>query len=204
MWSAESRESLAAVAASVAELAAISGAGADHADQSGTDRSGDVSSLEAESDPWADPLRDRADACLDGLGELARMEAGFAALKVRLTAEYAEATRAMASPTASLQEHTVQEMAMVAELACVLTVSEHAAGALLGQSQALTTQLPLTLDALQAGTISWAHARIMVDETADLDPEGAAALEAHFLDPGAPSPARGCPAGELVPGRFRA
>ena len=37
---------------------------------------------------------------------------------------------------------------MVAELACVLTVSEHAAGALLGQSQALTTQLPLTLEAL--------------------------------------------------------
>ncbi len=35
-------------------------------------------------------------------------------------------------------------------------------------------------------------------------PAGAAALEAHFLDPAAPDPARGCPAGELVPGRFRA
>ena len=93
---------------------------------------------------------------------------------------------------------------MIAELACVLTVSENAAGALLDQSQALTTQLPLTLEALQAGTISWAHARIMVDETDRLGPEGAAALEAHFLDPDAPSPARGCPAGELVPGRFRA
>ena len=44
----------------------------------------------------------------------------------------------------------------------------------------------------------------MVDETANLDPAGAAALEAHFLDPDAPNPARGCPAGELVPGRFRA
>ena len=92
---------------------------------------------------------------------------------------------------------------MIAELACVPTVSENAAGALLDQSQALTTQLPLTLDALQDGTISWAHARILVDETADLGPAGAAALEAHFLDPDAPNPARGCPAGELVPGRFR-
>ena len=93
---------------------------------------------------------------------------------------------------------------MVAEVACVLTVSERTAGALLSDAQALTTALPLTLAALQAGTISWQHARIIVDETAGLDPAGAAALEAHFLDPGAPNPARGCPAGELVPGRFRA
>ncbi|MDI3214103.1 HNH endonuclease signature motif containing protein, partial [Arthrobacter sp. AL12] len=159
---------------------------------------------EAGSDPWADPLRDRADSCLDGLAVAAREEARFAALKVRLTADYAEATRALASPTASLHDRAVQEMAMVAELACVLTVSEHAAGTLLAQSQALTTALPLTLEALQDGTISWDHARIMVDETADLGPAGAAALEEHFLDPGAPNPARGCPAGELVPGRFRA
>jgi hypothetical protein len=44
----------------------------------------------------------------------------------------------------------------------------------------------------------------MCDETDGLEPDAAAALEAHFLDPDAPSPARGCPAGELTPGRFRA
>ncbi|MDQ0676733.1 hypothetical protein QFZ30_000115 [Arthrobacter pascens] len=43
----------------------------------------------------------------------------------------------------------------------------------------------------------------MVDETANLDPDGAKALEAHFLDPDAVNPARSCPAGELVPSRFR-
>ncbi len=43
----------------------------------------------------------------------------------------------------------------------------------------------------------------MVDETTNLDPAGAKALEAHFLDPDAVNPARGCPAGELAPGRFR-
>ena len=206
VWSADSREALAAVAASVAELAAISGAGDDRADHPGVDPFRDDAgpSREAGPDPWDDPLREVAEACLDGLAALARKDARSAALKVRLTAEYAAAVRAMASPTASAQDRSVEEMAMIAELACVLTVSEHAAGALLGQSQALTTQLPLTLEALQAGTISWAHARIMVDETTDLGPAGAAALEAHFLDPAAPSPARGCPAGELVPGRFRA
>ena len=68
----------------------------------------------------------------------------------------------------------------------------------------MTTGLPLTLAALRAGTISWQHARILVDETTCLDPAGAAGLEAHFLDPDAPNPARGCPAGDLVPSRFRA
>ena len=82
-----------------------------------------------------------------------------------------------------LKDRAVQEMALVAEIACVLTVSEHAAGAFMSECQALTTVLPLTLEALQAGTISWAHARIMVDETSNLDPAGAAALEAHRSAP---------------------
>ncbi|MGY2746621.1 DUF222 domain-containing protein [Arthrobacter sp. UYCu723] len=192
-WSAESREALAAVAASAAVLAAFTGAGADRTDPPAADPLRDT-----------DPLRNLADACLDGLAEVARLEARTAALKVRLAAEYVQAARALASPAASPQERTAQEMALVAEVACVLTVSERTAGALLSECQALTTALPLTLTALQAGTISWQHARIIVDETSSLDPAGAAALEAHFLDPGASNPARGCRAGDLVPSRFRA
>ena len=151
----------------------------------------------------ADPLREQADACLDGLAESARVDAILAALRVHLTAAYADKATALASPAASPQEHTAQEMAVVAEVACVLTVSERAAGALLAQSHELTSALPLTLAALEAGSISWQHARAMVDETAGLDPAGAQALEAHFLDPETPNPAGGCPAGELVPSRFR-
>ncbi|WP_426976126.1 DUF222 domain-containing protein [Pseudarthrobacter sp. O4] len=177
--------------ASTAVLAAFTGA--DRPDPPGADPLRNI-----------DPLRNLADACLDGLADVARLEARTAALKVRLAAEYVQAARALASPAASPQEHTAQEMALVAEVACVLTVSERTAGALLSECQALTTALPLTLTALQAGTISWQHARIIVDETSSLDPAGAAALEAHFLDPGASNPARGCRAGDLVPSRFRA
>jgi hypothetical protein len=151
----------------------------------------------------ADPLRDQADACLDGLAESARAEAMLAAVRVHLAAEFAEKAAALAGPAVSPGEHTAQEMAVVAEVACVLTVSERTAGALLSESHELTTTLPLTLSALQAGSISWQHARVMVDETANLDPAGAASLEAHFLDPDAVNPARGCLAGELVPSRFR-
>ena len=192
-WSPESREALTAVAASAAALTAISGDGTDQPDPCGTDHLQD-----------ADPLRTLADGCLDGLAALARLEARTAALKVRLAAEYVQATRSLASPAAAPQERAAQEMALVAEIACVLTVSERSAGALLAESEALTAGLPLTLAALQDGAISWQHARIIVEETSGLHPAAAAELEAHFLDPDAPNPARGCPAGDLVPSRFRA
>jgi hypothetical protein len=86
----------------------------------------------------SDPLRQLADRCLDGLTEVARMEARTAALKVRLADTFVEASRAMASPVASPQEQSAAEMGLVAELACVLTVSERTAGAFLqkpGSSQ---------------------------------------------------------------------
>ncbi|MET4137333.1 DUF222 domain-containing protein [Pseudarthrobacter sp. PvP090] len=152
---------------------------------------------------WDDPLQDLADDCLDGLSDMAGVEARFAALKVLLAAAYVRATHALAAPPVALQDARCQEMAVTAEVACVLTVGAGTAGAFLGDCLALTNRLPLTLAALGAGTISWAHARVMVDETANLDSAGAAALEAHFLDPDAPNPARGCPAGDLVPYRFR-
>ncbi len=150
--------------------------------------------------PSGDPLGGLADVCLDILAGAAGSEARFAALKAQAAAKYVESVQDVAPPDASPQ---AQEMAVTAELACVLTIGERAAGALLNQSQVLATALPLTLSALQSGIISWQHARVMVDEAATLDPDGAAALEAHFLDPDAQDSARGCPAGEMPAFRFR-
>ncbi len=204
---AEWRTAFESVASSVAGLAVFLGAGADSARPSEADPFG---AEPGEADPFgadpdgADPLRQLADDCLDTLAEIARLEARTAALKVRTTATYLEAASAIAPPAASPREQTAQEMSTVAEVACVLTVSERAAGALLAESRALTTGLPRTFLALQAGTISWQHARIMIDEAASLGPAGASSLESHFLDPDAANPARGCPAGDLVPSRFRA
>jgi hypothetical protein len=148
----------------------------------------------------ADPLRALGDTCLDILSGAAGVEARLAGLKARAAVKYADTAQAVASPGTSAQ---AQEMAVTSELACVLTIGDRAAGALLNQSHTLTTSLPLTLSALQSGVLSWQHARVMVDEAATLDPSGAAALEAHFLDPDAPNPVRGCPAGEMPAFRFR-
>ncbi|WP_255770435.1 HNH endonuclease signature motif containing protein [Pseudarthrobacter sulfonivorans] len=152
----------------------------------------------------ADPLRALANDFLDGLAETARIDAQASALRVHLAAGYSRAVEAQAPPPASPQENTAQEMAVIAEVACALTVRESAAAGLLVEARELTTALPLTMAALEAGRVSWQHARIMVDEASSLGPDGAQALEAHFLGPDAVGPARGCPVGDLVPGRFRA
>ncbi|MDQ0867180.1 hypothetical protein QF036_004761 [Arthrobacter globiformis] len=144
------------------------------------------------------------DACLDSMAELGRLEARLAALKVRLAAGYSTLDEALAVPSNSRQEGTAREMSVTAEVAGALTVSERSAGALLCEAQTLTTERPMTLTALGSGRISFQHARVMCDETANLEPAAAGALEAHFLDPDAPGFARGCFAGELAPGRFRA
>ncbi len=151
-----------------------------------------------------DLLRRDYDDCLNSLAEIRGAEARLAARRVREVARCAELARSLAAPGMSLQERSVQEMSLVAELAGVLTVGEPAAAGLLVEARELTTALPLTMAALEAGAVSWQHARIMVDEASSLGPEGAQALEAHFLGPDAVGPARGCPVGELVPGRFRA
>lgn len=150
-----------------------------------------------------DPLNGLAHRCLDVLDAVSRSEAQIAALKAAAAAKYAETAASVAAPIAPAQDAAARGMAITAEIACVLTIGERAAGALLAQAHALTTTVPLTLSALQAGSISWQHARAMIDETACLDPAGAGALEAHFLDPEAPNAARGCPARELPASRFR-
>jgi hypothetical protein len=147
-----------------------------------------------------DPLRELSDDCLDILTGAAAADAQMAGLKALTAVTYADSAQAAAPPDASVQ---AQEMAVTAEVGCALTIGDRAAGSFLAVSHALVTTLPLTLAALQSGTISWQHARVMADEAATLDRAGAAALEAHFLDPDAKGSASGCPAGEMPASRFR-
>ncbi|RAM35774.1 DUF222 domain-containing protein, partial [Arthrobacter globiformis] len=107
----------------------------------------------------ADPLGDLADACLDGLAGVARMEARLAAVKVNLAAGFAAAEAALAAPDASRSERDVLQMSVTAEVAGALTVSEGSAARFLEESARLSGDLPLTLAALGAGTISWQHVR---------------------------------------------
>jgi hypothetical protein len=74
-----------------------------------------------------DPLREQADACLDGLAESARVDAMMAGFRVRLAAGFADKAVALDAPVRSPGEHTAQERSLVSEVACALTVSERSA-----------------------------------------------------------------------------
>jgi hypothetical protein len=154
------------------------------------------------SEPFsaADPLAGLADGSLDILAGAREAEAGLAGLKARAAMKYADTAHALAPPGMPVQ---AQEMAVAAEIGCVLALGPRAASTFLSASHALTTTLPLTLAALHAGTISWQHARAMADEAATLDPAGATALEAHFLDPDTPRPATAATIGEMPAHRFK-
>ncbi|WP_457946434.1 DUF222 domain-containing protein [Pseudarthrobacter sp. alpha12b] len=162
----------------------------------------------AGSEPFldADPLAGLADGCLDVLAVAREAEAGIAGLKARAAVRYAETACAVGPPDAPVVAH---EMAVAAEIGCVLALGPRAAASFLATSHAVTATLPRTLEGLQAGVISWQHAVAMADETASLDPAGAAALEAHFLgpdatNPDAPGTAPGCPVGQMPAHRFKA
>jgi hypothetical protein len=79
------------------------------------------------------------------------VEARSAALKAQAAANFAPTAHTMASPDAPVM---AREASVAAEIGCVLTIGPRAAGMLLSDSHELATRLPLTMSALQSGTIS--------------------------------------------------
>jgi hypothetical protein len=69
----------------------------------------------------------------------------------------------------------------VAELAALLRITGSAAAHLVGESRSLVRDLPLALDALSAGDISYRHAVVVIDNVASLPEEALAEFEAAVL-----------------------
>ncbi|WP_411376042.1 DUF222 domain-containing protein [Arthrobacter sp. MPF02] len=150
-----------------------------------------------------DVLRRAYEIRLERLALEKKLESQAAARKARSVVEAMDLQQAMTPPDAPLHDRTYTEISTVEEIAGILTISSGAASAFVAQSRQVCA-LPPVLDALSAGTLTWQQAKIFADETENLDHPSAAALVEHFLDPNAPNPARGCPAGQLVPARLRA
>jgi hypothetical protein len=139
---------------------------------------------------------------LERLGLEKRLEAQVAALTARDAAQSLDLQQAMTPPDASTHDRTYAEISTVEEIAGILTISSGAAGAFIAQARRVCS-LPSVYEALSCGALSWQGARIIADETENLDHPAAVALADHFLDPDAPNTARGRPAGQLVPSRLR-
>jgi hypothetical protein len=110
----------------------------------------------------------------------------MAALKVHLTAGYATVGRSPGRRRLGPRGSTAREMA----------------GALPCEALTLTSGVPLTLAACRPGAFPGSTCGSLCDETANLEPAAAAALEAHFLgsyfrDPDAPGTSRACLAADV-------
>src|ERR1700710_708902 len=77
------------------------------------------------------------------------------------------------------------ERSFAAQMAAALHVSEASARNLIAASRTLINNLPLTLDYLSDGAISWRHVQILVDQVPNIGPELAAVLEQKVLCHGA-------------------
>ncbi|MGN6442473.1 MAG: HNH endonuclease signature motif containing protein, partial [Arthrobacter sp.] len=90
------------------------------------------------SEPFsvADPLAGSADGCLDILAGAREVEAGFAGLKARAAVKYAESASVVAGPDVPVQ---ALEMAVAAEIGCVLALGPRAALSFLATSHAVVS-----------------------------------------------------------------
>lgn len=121
----------------------------------------------------------------DGLGRLVdaavqarRIEAMQAAVRVdvvNLAVDYAERSAvAFVAPTVPASERReLARRAVIAELATALRIPERTMMRVVSEAWALSTRLPATLAALRVGDLDEAHARVIVDETTDVDDEAA-------------------------------
>jgi hypothetical protein len=132
-----------------------------------------------------DPAQLDPRALLDYLKAMARIDARTAALR-------AAALVALAGARAS--DQLVDEIHVEHELAVATRSSRYAAGSAIERARVLTTTFPLFLEALQAGEVSEAHCRVLVEGTRTCtDPDALAAVQRVTLPK----------AKRMTPGEFR-
>ncbi|OUM39725.1 HNH endonuclease signature motif containing protein [Arthrobacter sedimenti] len=111
--------------------------------------------------------------------EKARIDADIARAATELRELFTE--RILRDSYAPHRHTNLADTTTAAEIACLLRISERTAHRLVQYSALLVDYHPKTLDALHAGTISWAHAAALLHEYAALPSGAAAAMEEALL-----------------------
>jgi hypothetical protein len=126
---------------------------------------------------------------VDALTELDQMIGSFTAVRtvaideihqLALAAESCGSKAGKSGPLSWSATVTARRVAAT-EVCAALRISEREAEQMIADSHALVHQLPLTLDALRTGRISYRHASILVDETRSLPEESWHAFESVAL-----------------------
>ena len=123
---------------------------------------------------------------IDSIAVLDRMEASIAAQKAELIDQARQWSELVETSTGGPDDRGWNSeirarRVFASEIACALRIPERTAESLIAESRALLTELPATFHALSEGSISWRHARAMVDHAASVDADAVAAFEAAVL-----------------------
>ena len=145
--------------------------------------------------PYAMAQRGLAEV-IDATVGARRLEAMQAAMRIdliNLAVDYAvgSATAFTAPSLAPERRRELARRAVIAELATALRLPERTMTRLVSDAWTLATRLPVTLAALRSGGIDEAHARVIVDETADVDGSVRARLDVELAERAASSTAAG-------------
>lgn len=126
-----------------------------------------------------DPARLSQDGCIDALLGLERTIAWAQAQQARIMAEAAAHPEPVPAPRRDGADYALLSLAH--ELACALRWSTDTAMSRLAQARGLVGRLDRTLQLFEAGSISAAHVRTLLDGVRDLDDTLAAQVEARVL-----------------------
>jgi len=119
--------------------------------------------------------RDGMGEMLDAVVQIDAVIAGLTALRYELV-DQAQRLAVLAD-LAAAADTGMSRRAFRAELACAVLIPESTADRLTSDAESLVRDLPATLAALREGRIRERHARILVDQLGDLEPDDRAAVE---------------------------
>jgi hypothetical protein len=114
-----------------------------------------------------------ADTALSRIIEVQAQIDALMAVRAEALVAFDDAFTAAYPPDAA----ALRERARNAEAACGLRMPEGTVQRLFGEARFLTRELPATLGGLAAGHYSYAHAQVLIDETAGLEADDRAAVE---------------------------
>ena len=112
---------------------------------------------------------------LDAAVQIDGMIAGLTAMRYEIV-EKAQRLALLIEPDTTTDSEMARR-AFRAELACAVLIPESTADRLTSEAAVLVNDLPATLTALREGRIRERHARILVDQLSDLEPDDRATVE---------------------------
>lgn len=125
---------------------------------------------------------DETQDCLDALVETRAVMAAMHAREQHLLAQLESIAVGSESSGGTVNSREIAWRSMVAEVAVMLRLADRTVQSMMGAATALVRTLPATLEALESGQISLAHARVILEHAHGIDGEERSTFERLMIE----------------------